>query len=240
MGGVESSSLPASISRYLRLVEQRPGLFAQSEAIPLVLDGAEMARFSAEAGREVGVVYESPWHLMVVDVAIDAATGEPFAYERVIPASTGAPVVAIPRRGESYVLLRQYRHAIRSEQLAFPRGYGEEGLSGEENARKEVFEELGAEVLGAVPLGEVHPDSGLSSMVASVYLCDVGDLRPSDDEGILGAVELSSAEFAAEIAAGHVDDGFTLSAWALLTVLRHGPGVWTGEVGAEPSGAGRA
>lgn len=205
-----------AIERYMRLAFSRPGLFSQSSSLPLVLDEAEMRRFSEEAGRKVGVVYESPWNLMVVDVVEDPLTGRRFAYERVLPASSGIPVVVIPRIEGRYVLLRQFRHALRREQFAFPRGYGQDGISGEDNACKELFEELTARAISAVYQGEVCADSGLSGSGASVYLCEVDSYSPSKSEGIASAIEFTEAEFQAAIAAGEIDDGFTLSAWALL------------------------
>ena len=49
--------------------------------------------------------------------------------------------VCVPVFEGRFVLLRQYRHAIREFQYGFPRGFGEAGVSVEENVREEIQEE---------------------------------------------------------------------------------------------------
>lgn len=222
---VEGCALPSGIERYARLVEERPGLFTQSPVVPLVLDAAELAQFERETGRKMGVAYESPWHLLVVDLAVDPSTGRRFPYERVLPASEGVPVVAIPKIACGYVLLRQYRHPIRRDQFAFPRGFGENGLSGEENAAKELEEELHAKATGIELVGRVCPDSGFLGTEAAVYLCEIGGFETVESEGILNAVEFTAEEIHHLILAGAINDGFTLAAWALLSA-RETNGGW--------------
>ena len=82
-----------------------------------------------------GVVYSSSYNTMLVDpIKNDSSNNENkedgkkafYSYERVIP-SAGVGVVLLTMRGDRFVLIRQYRHAIRREQLCFPRGYGEKG-----------------------------------------------------------------------------------------------------------------
>jgi ADP-ribose pyrophosphatase len=172
----------------------------------------------------MGVVYESAYNIGLVDLVLEDGES-PYAYERVIPARMGTPVVVVTmsRQGE-FVLLRQFRHAIRRYQLAFPRGFGENGLSARENAMKELLEELNAEVVGdMVLLGSVCPDSGLTSAEADVFLCVVDSFAPSHDEGIVGARVLSGVDLWEMVRKGEVDDGFTLSALAMLEArLRSG------------------
>lgn len=201
-------------NRYLRLMEERPQAFSQSPLLPIVTDTDLAAQFTARTGRTLGVVYESPYRLMVVDL-VRGPEGL-FAYERVLPAARGDAVVAVPVWEGKFVLLEQFRHALRQCQTAFPRGFGENGLSAHENVRKEIQEELRAQVLEQRPLGRIASDSGLSGDEAHAILCRI--TRPDPPlqyEDIQGMVCLTPAELETEIAAGHITDGFTLSAYAL-------------------------
>lgn len=203
-------------ARYLRLLEERPEAFAPDPGLPIITDTREAAAFTARTGRPLGVLYESPYRLLVVDL-VRGPCG-PFAYERILPASTGAAVVLMPLWEGRFVLLRQFRHALRAGQLAFPRGYGEDGLSPEENARKELAEELRSEAAALESLGRVTPDSGMTGTRAHVFLCRITRPRPPlGYEEIQGMVCLSPGELGERIAAGEIDDGFTLAAYGLWT-----------------------
>ena len=72
-----------SIEKYLELSRMCTELFAQSEELPLVLDPKELYAFAQKSGRKIGIVYESRYHLMVVDV-VRAKNGSLFAYERLM------------------------------------------------------------------------------------------------------------------------------------------------------------
>lgn len=53
------------------------------------------------------------------------------------------------------LLLSHYRHASRKTYLELPRGFAEEGLTEEENVRKEVLEETGYQITRMEYLGEI-------------------------------------------------------------------------------------
>lgn len=206
-------------TRYLRLMEERPEEFISGPVLPIETDPQEIARFTARTGRTIGVVYESPYRLMVVDL-VRGPEGL-FAYERLLPAVRDAAVVAVPVWEGKFVLLKQFRHALRGVQAAFPRGFGEKGLSAEENTRKEVWEELHAQVLEQRPLGRITADSGLAGGEAHVILCRITRPEPPlQYEGIQGMICLSRDELEREISCGHINDGFTLSAYALYLAGR--------------------
>ena len=101
-----------SIEKYLELSRTCTELFAQSEELPLVLDPKELYAFAQKSGRRIGIVYESHYHLMVVDV-VRAKNGSLFAYERLMNRVTRGAVVIVPYYNGKYILLRQYRHALR-------------------------------------------------------------------------------------------------------------------------------
>ena len=101
-----------SIEKYLELSRTCTELFAQSEELPLVLDPKELYAFAQKSGRRIGIVYESHYHLMVVDV-VRAKNGSLFAYERLMNRVMRGAVVIVPYYNGKYILLRQYRHALR-------------------------------------------------------------------------------------------------------------------------------
>lgn len=209
-----TAGLGSPWSRYLRLMEERPQAFAPSPLLPIETDPKIIAEFTARTGKAIGVVYESRYQMMVVDL-IRGPEGL-FPYERVLPAAQGDAVVAVPVWDGKFVLLEQFRHTLRRCQIAFPRGFGEGGLSAEENVRKEIQEELRAEVLAQRPLGRIAPDSGLTAGEACVILCSITEPKPVPHyEAIQRVLCLSPAELERQIASGQISDGFTLSAYTL-------------------------
>jgi ADP-ribose pyrophosphatase len=138
----------------------------------------------------------------------------------VYPQSGTNGSVAIPRRAGKFGLLRLFRHAPRVDCLEFPRGFGTEGLTPEENIRKELREEMQAEVTGIQYLGNIRADTGLSSGYVQVFLAEVSEAEASvGHEGIRELVWLTKDELRQQIAAGEITDSFTLSALTLLAVL---------------------
>lgn len=208
--------LGAEWDQYLSLVESRPEAFADTGSIHIVTDPALVAEFQEKSGRTIGVVYSSPYHLLVVDLVYEQE-GRYFAYERVLPAVQKGAVVIVPRYCGKFLLLKQYRHALRDYQYTFPRGFGEESISVADNVRKEMEEELSAQVSNVVFLGTCVADSGLCGNKVGVFSCDVERFAAHHGyEGICDVVQLSDAEMKDWIRCGKLNDGFTLSAYSLL------------------------
>lgn len=203
-------------SQYLMLMQERPYEFRACDGMEIVTDRDEVRKFEQESGQTIGVVYQSPYSMMVVDL-VREKNGRLFAYERLIPAAVGSAVVCVTKQKENYILLKQLRHSLRGEQIGFPRGYGENGVSAEDNARKEVYEELGAEVFELKPLGKVVADSGIGGAAAEVFECKIDSWEVKKGyEGITGVLVLTEQELEQQIANGTVTDGYTLAAFALL------------------------
>ena len=102
-------------------------MFLPSEDLAIVTDPALVEDYVVRTGRKLGLAYKSPWNMMVVDL-VQNKKGEIFFYDRLIARSTGIPVVTVPVYKGRLILIKQYRHAIRSTQYAFPRGSGEDGV----------------------------------------------------------------------------------------------------------------
>lgn len=169
--------------------------------------------------RKYGLVYESAYHKILVDPIVGGKNGY-FPYERVIPAK-GNGVVMVTMCNGKFILLQQYRHAIRREQYGFPRGFAETDLTANANARKELSEELGTVSTVQIPLGKIAPDSGLTGSCVDVFLTEIDHYSAAKGhEGIQRHVELTEAELEKMIADGSIDDGFTLGAYTLYKIYR--------------------
>lgn len=204
-------------SQYQSLIQDRPEAFADTGSIHIVTDPKAVAEFQKKTGCTIGVVYSSPYHLMVVDLVYEQE-GKYFAYERILSTVKKGAIVAIPRYHDNFLLLKQYRHALRDYQYAFPRGFGEEGVSATDNVRKELQEELSARISEVKFLGTCVADSGLCGDKVNVFSCVVEDFSINKGhEGISDVIRLSPEELKQWMRSGKLNDGFTLSAYSLLT-----------------------
>lgn len=207
--------------RYCELQKERPEEFRQSELLQIIMDDESVRAFEEKEraeGREVtiGVVYESAYSLLVVDLVQDS-NGRRFAYERLIKKAKNQGVVCIARYQGRYCLLKQYRHAMRGEQFAFVRGFGEDDITIEQNVEKEIKEELHSDVIACEYVGQVIADSGLCGNSVLVYLCDVTKPRLQIGYEEIGDLLLvTKEEMEKHISSGAITDGFTLAAWLLL------------------------
>lgn len=200
---------------YCTLMKERPEAFCNSGIIDVITDIDKIEEFVEITGKKVGVIYRSSYNLWVVDLV--KSGDRYYTYERLLPAVEKGAVVTIPRFRGKYVLLKQYRHALRDYQYAFPRGFGEEGIAAESNVGKEIAEELGARVVKTKFLGRVVADSGCCGNLVDIYVCDITEPKIQIGyEGIQEMVAIEESELKKWIGAGKITDGFTLSAWALL------------------------
>jgi len=201
--------------KYIKLMEERPTLYKDSQSIRIEKNIDIINNYEKEHGVEIGIIYKSKYHLLVVDLIYDK-NNRYYTYERIFPFAIGKAIVAVVMCDEKYVLLWQYRYPICDYQYAFVRGFGEAMLSGEDNCAKEVLEEVGAQAKNITYLGEVYADSGLCVNSASVYLCNVENINLQDEhEGIQQIHLVSKDKLEEMIIDKKITDGFTLSALKL-------------------------
>ena len=201
--------------KYIKLMKERPELFCSSKMIEIVTDEKVVRDYEQETGKKIGVLYDSPYNILVVDL-ICSEKGTYYTYERILPAvERGAVVVMVICNGK-VILLRQYRHSLREYQYGFPRGFGEEGVSPEDNVIKEVKEELNANAVSIRHLGELTPDSGILASTVSYYICEVESYEEKRGyEGIDSIVALDFAEFEEWVRDGKITDGHSIAAYGL-------------------------
>ena len=198
--------------KYIELIKERPRLFANNGNIKIVFDERIVENYQIETGKKIGVLYDSEYNMLVVDLVYEVE-GKYFSYERILPKVKEGAVVIVPKYKDKYILLKQYRHAMRDIQYAFPRGFGEEDLNSEENVVKEIYEELNARAMNIKYLGSVIADSGLVGNKVSVYECEIDCYAQKEaNEGIVDIIEVSYDELTEMVKQADIDDGFTLSA----------------------------
>lgn len=200
------------ICEYLEMLKQYGFAYKTDEVMQLVTDSEELMRYSSTHSRRLGIIYRSSYHIFVVDL-VRGKNGELYTYERIIKTASGNSVVIVVQCQDRYVMLRQFRHAMGDYQLAFPRGFGESGISIEENTKKEISEELNAIAYDIMRIGTVVADSGLCGEEVNIVVCkaDLPEIKYGY-EGITDIVLVSMDEICEMIKAGRINDSFTLSA----------------------------
>ena len=216
-------SEPDELKKYTNFYKNNPVLVAQSSEYPIadVTDRKilkAIVRDQELYKRKYGVIYNSTFNTMIVDPIKDDR--DFFSYERVVPSALKNGVVLFIVCNGKIVLLRQFRHAIRKEQLCCPRGFGETDISTIENAKKELHEELNAVVIEEpIELGIITADSGLSSGSATVFLMKINGFRDLNREGIREIVAITPDEMQQKVRNGEIDDGYTLAALTLYNTF---------------------
>lgn len=217
--------VPPALNRYRKMICSGSADFSESHVYPIadvtnptVLE--DVIRQEEVTHGEFGLIYQSQYNILLADPIVATNPGKRdlrpfFPYERVLPTAGNGVVMATIHQGK-FVLLKQYRHALRRYQLCLPRGFSEPGADGRENVLRELSEEL-----HAVPLkepcflGTIAPDSGLTSRVTEVYQVSIETYRQTHQEGIEETVEVDAAELSRLIKTGAIDDGYTIGAFAL-------------------------
>lgn len=156
----------------------------------------------------------------VYDDDVTLPSGGAGRYVRVAPGGGGPGVVLLPVRGSSVAMVRTYRYPVAAWQWALPRGFAQ-GADILVTARAELLEELGATASRLTVIGHVTPDSGLLASRVAVVLAEVEDDRlvAQDDEEVAEVRWSSRHELDRAVAAGEIEDGFTLAVLALATAL---------------------
>ena len=122
-----------------------------------------------------GIVYEDAYQFIVRD-KVKFPNGRVVGYVRVVTKGEirgGCGTVVLPMIGDSVVFIRLFRHATRTWEWELPRGYQEPDISIEENAIKELKEELNVDVDSVKLVGRVKSNTGISSGEATVCVADI-------------------------------------------------------------------
>jgi ADP-ribose pyrophosphatase len=215
--------------RYESLRAKWPEIFVNppGAAFEIITDDAQVER--AEQAQEVllaseglpeswsrtGVVSEDHYIIFVRD-AVRRLDGTFGTYDRILPASGLAGVAVLPVLNDRVVLVRHFRHATRKFHLEAPRGFGEYDVSVRQQAKDELYEEIGARVReeDLIALGQFHSNSGIASDCVELFIARIeGTGSLQEEEGISSLKECSPRELAEMISAGEITDSFTIGAF---------------------------
>lgn len=219
------------LDEYLCLIKNHPDLFTNKNAVIKVITDNHFLREASQAGAErgigeseIGILVDDTYYVFLRDL-VQFPDGSIGPYDRLIHKGqlTGNnSVVMLAKYQESIILLHIYRHATRSWHYEFPRGFAETGLSPIENVKKELREEINGEAGKILPLGTVHPDTGLCSNEVHLFYCELQSLgEANQNEGIEKVELVTLSRLESMIRKGEVTDGYTLAAYtrAKLTGL---------------------
>jgi ADP-ribose pyrophosphatase len=207
---------------YLQLKQEEPELFENpAGGFQILFDPLEIEKVEPENAnpwRKIGVQYRDPYFVFLRD-AVRFPDGSIGAYSRVLLAPERTDGVAfLPVHQGKFLLLRQFRHATRRFHIEAPRGFGEPGKSPEENARRELYEELGLEAHKLTPLGPMFTDPGMTNIKVHLFRVETcgGNPRTDINEGIASIEAFTPDELKNAVAGGQITDAFTLALVARL------------------------
>lgn len=217
----------ADLEHYFALVDKYPAMFVNppEAEITVLLDKNEIAEVETLARHyylskglppewaEIGVVYQDQYMLILRD-AVRFSDGRLWTYFRLVDEESAQGVITLPIYQGKVLLTRHFRHATRRWHLEIPRGFGEEGLSNEENARRELQEETGATIIRMISLGLAYPNTGGTSECNEFFYAEISAYEQADKhEGISELLLVSVAEFEDLLRKYTIDDEFTIVAY---------------------------
>ena len=207
------------IQEYLSFAARHPEQFRQDPMMPMVLEEWELRAYERETGKEVGLLFTSPWFMLAADL-IRPASGAPYLYYRILKETDYDGVVILPILDGKAALIRNYRHGPRSWELELPRGGAEPGLSPAEDAAKELWEEMGARTAELIPLGTVINDTSKVYGELHLFACHIASVGPLQEEECITGVELLTAEDCRRaMVDGSIRDTMTIAALARALLL---------------------
>jgi ADP-ribose pyrophosphatase len=175
---------------------------------------SRVAKGLMTADLRVGLIARDAYMTIVRD-AVRFPDGSYGLYNRIIELS---PVAILPVLAGLSVMVEVFRHGLRDWSLEFPRGGSDPGESPEESAKREVKEEIGANVTRMTSLGEFTPGGSSLSMRAHLFAAEIDAIGNFDvSEGVRSVRALAVAEIEQKIVSGAIIDGFTI---ALFTRAR--------------------
>lgn len=218
----------ADFQRYLGFARRYPQRFTNvpggieilfapdqiAEAEGIIAEKLERAGLPREWA-QVGVAFQDQYLLILRD-AVRFPNGSLGTHIRMTSLEDDVPgVVMLPIFQGNVILEKHYRHGPRSWLFEIPRGFGEPGLTPEQNAHRELEEEIGAKISRIEPLGIYHQNSSMIGGYDCLFYTELETLGDFDQaEGIAALLQVPIAEFERMIADNEITDGFTLAVYA--------------------------
>jgi ADP-ribose pyrophosphatase len=214
---------------YQTLMNKHPELFENTDSIIKVItdlkrigEWQEKKRGQLSANErplqwaDIGVVLDDPYIVVLRDL-VEFPGGQLGGYFRVLNRADlngGQGAVVLGEMDGKILLLKLFRHPVRSWSFEFPRGFGEPGISAEQQAKNEIQEEVGGVVAELVDLGLYYSNTGLEGNKVKLFYAKIESVgKPEEKEGIESILWVSSSELEIMIARAIITDGFTIAAY---------------------------
>jgi ADP-ribose pyrophosphatase len=220
------------LDRYFELLDERPDFFAntgEAGEIKIITDRQQIEseqqkiqeqlrqQGNPENWIDIGVLAEDQWFYIIRDL-VEFPNGKIGGYIRGINRKSqeegGFNVVLMCAQNNKILMIKKYHHEGRNWSWEFPRGFGEPGLTAEENAQKELEEEIGTKASHLTLLNKLADQKGGTA----VFYAEIGsekELALDIGEGITNYRWVSQAELDELVALGKLKDWFSLWAYAL-------------------------
>lgn len=221
-----------SLKRYMALMQEHPEWFLNKGdvgEIKIITDRkrilAEQKKIRARLRKEgkpvcwidIGVLAEDEWFYDLRDM-VEFPDGRVGGYDRWIGRKSeeggGFNVVLMCTQNGRVLMICKYRHEERKWVWEFPRGFGEPGLSAQENAMAELREEIGVSTAKLTCLTKVRIGKGGTAM----FLVEVPNgqkIIPELGEGIAKYTWIKLSQLDQIVRNGQLTDWFSLWAYAL-------------------------
>lgn len=214
-------------ARYEEIRRQWPDLFTNlpDAAFTILFDPEQVSAAEADESNRLatkglprswggtGVVHEDQYMIVLRD-AVRRPDGSLGTYARTMPASGAAGAAVLPLIAGNIVLVRHFRHATRAWHLEIPRGFGEPGVSAADQARRELHEEIGAEISDLTDLGAFHSNTGSATDCVGLFFAELSAIgEPEAGEGISSIQTWPPDKVAGKIQSGEINDSFTIGAF---------------------------
>lgn len=173
---------------------------------------------------DIGVLSEDQWFWVVRDM-VEFPDGKVAGYIRFINRASNEQgafnVVMMCARENQVLMIRKFHHEERSWNWEFPRGFGEPGLTAEENALKELEEEIGAIPSHLTMLTSITEEKGGTAVFYAEIPPDQ-KISVGTGEGIASYRWVSMPELDELVIQGKLSDWFSLWAYALVKAKKTG------------------
>lgn len=220
---------------YRELQISFPEIFNNKEALLQIITNEEIINNWVTNKREkllrdglpinwgnIGIVYEDPYIVILRDL-VKLPDGNLSSYFRILHSADlqgGQAVVVLPIIKNKILILRIFRHSTRKWHWEFPRGFGEPNTSPEDNARKELREEISAEIDRIENLGIYHSNLGLLGASVQLFfarLKSIGKVNKSEGIDSYNLVDLKTIE--EMILKSDITDGYTIATYTRAKLM---------------------
>lgn len=221
-----------TLKKYLLLMQEMPGLFqnkGDQGEIKIITDEnrirTEQKKIRAKLKKDgkpvnwidIGVLAEDQWVYVLRDM-VEFPDGKVGGYIRWINRKSseggGFNSILMCTQGDRVLMIRKFRHEERDWSWEFPRGFGEPGLSAEENARTELLEEIGVSNAKLTCLTNVREGKGGTAVFLAEIPVDQ-KITLETHEGISAYKWITMKKLEQIIRKGQISDWFSLWAYAL-------------------------